>query len=151
MLYDSPLHTFTGLWPGRSLEPTSVRLRTYSNEPLSVVGKCNVNVEYNGQVGPYSRLIVEGSGPTLLGRDWLSGIRLDWSQIHRVHSPSLQSVLDRYPSVFQDGLGTLRGFKAKIYVDSTAEPNFHPARSVPYALRDLVDKELRRLQEVGTL
>ena len=143
--------TFSKLWPGRSLESTSVRLRTYSKEPLSVVGKCKVNVDYNGQMGEFTLLIVEGSGPTLLERDWLSRIRLDWSQINHVHSPSLQSVLDRYPSVFQDGLGTLRGFTAKIYVEATAEPKFHPARSVPYALREMVDKELTRLQEAGTL
>ena len=48
-------------------------------------------------------------------------------------------------------MGTLKGFTAKIYVDPTAEPRFHPARSVPYALRDLVDKELTHLQEAGTL
>ena len=52
------------------------------------------------------------------------------------------------PSVFQKGLGTLKGFKAKIYVDSDAVPRFHPARSVQ---RDRVDKELKRLQEEGTL
>jgi hypothetical protein len=52
------------------------------------------------------------------------------------------------PSVFQKGLGTLKGFKAKIYVDTDAVPRFHPARSVQ---RDRVDKELKRLQEEGTL
>ena len=143
--------TFTGLWPGRSLESTSVRLQTYSNAPIPVVGTCSVNVEYNGQMGQLPLVIVGGSGPTLLGRDWLSQIRLDWRRIHYVHSHSLQMVLGRYPSVFEDGLGTLRGFKAKIYVDPNAEPRFNPARSVPYALRDLVDKELTRLQQEGTL
>ena len=53
--------------------------------------------------------------------------------------------------MFQDGLGTLRGFKAKIYVDPNAEPRFNPARSVPYALWDLVDKEFTLLQQEGTL
>ena len=96
-------------------------------------------------------LIVQGSGPTLLGRDWLSQIRLDWKQIHRVHTLSLQAVLNRHPAVVEEGLGTLKGFKAKIYVDPTAQPKFHRARSVPYALRDKVEKELQRLQEEGTL
>ena len=63
----------------------------------------------------------------------------------------LQAVLDRYPGVFQDGLGTLRGFKAKLYVDPDAPPRFHSARSVPYALRDKVDNKLHCLQEEGTL
>ncbi len=96
-------------------------------------------------------MIVEGSGPTLLCRDWLCCIQLNWREIHHVHSPSLQSVLARYPSVFQEGLGTLQGFKARIYVDPDAPPRFHPVRSVPYALWDKVDKELQRLQDEGTL
>ena len=47
------------------------------------------------------------------------------------------------------GLGTLKGFKAKIYVDPDTPPRFNPALSVPYALRDKVEKELQRLQEEG--
>ena len=48
--------------------------------------------------------------------------------------------------MFQDGLGTLQGYKAKILVDPGAVPRFNPARSVLYALRDKVDQELQRLQ-----
>lgn len=143
--------TFQGLWPGRDLQPSRVRLQAYIKEPIPVVGCCKVNAEYNGQSAQLSLLIVGGSGPTLLGRDWLSQIRLDWQQIHRVHSPSLQALLDRYPAVFQDGLGTLQGFHAKILVEPGMTPRFNPARSVPYALRDKVDQELQHLQDQGIL
>ena len=53
--------------------------------------------------------------------------------------------------MFLGGLGTLKGFKAKIYVDPDTPPRFNPARSVPYSLRDKVEKELQRLQEEGTI
>jgi len=54
--------------------------------------------------------------------------------------------------VFQEGLGKFEGFEAKIYyVDPGASTKFHRARSVPYALRDMVETELNRLQEEGTL
>ena len=115
------------------------------------MGCCSVNVEYNGQSAEMPLLIVEGSGPSLMGRDWLSQIQLNWKQIHHIHTASLQAVLARYPAVFQKGLGTLNGYKAKIHVDPDAVPRFHRARSVPYAIRDKVDKELQRLQEEGTL
>ena len=70
-----------------------------------------------------------------------------------MYNASLLSVLDRYsyPDVFGDGLGTLKGFQAKIYVDPDAIPSFHPPRSVPFALRDKVEQELERLQKQGTL
>lgn len=52
-----------------------------------------------------------------------------------MHNASLLAVLARYPGVFQEGLGTLKG-KAKIYVDPDTPPKSNPARSVPFALRD---------------
>ena len=101
-------------------------------------------------------LIVAGTGPTLMGRDWLSQIRLDLQQIHQVHTASLQAVLAWYPAVlawypavFQEGLGTLKGYQAKIYVDPDAVPRFHPARYVPYALRDKVDQSSRDSRKRG--
>ena len=45
----------------------------------------------------------------------------------------------------------MQGVIAKIYMDSNAMPKFHRARSVPYAFRDIVEQELKRLQEEGTL
>ena len=98
-------------------------------------------------IAKLSLLIVAGIGPTLMGRDWLSQIRLDWQQINQVHNASLQAVLVRYPAVFQEGLGTLKGYQAKIYVDPDAVPRFQPTRSVPYALRDKVNQELKRFQD----
>ena len=95
--------TFQGLWPGRNLDTTHVRLQAYSGQPIPVLGCCCVNVWYKGQTEQFPLFVVEGKGPTLIGRDWLSQIQLDWRQIHHVHSPSVQAVLARYPSVFQDG------------------------------------------------
>ena len=53
--------------------------------------------------------------------------------------------------MFQEGLGTLQGYQAKILVEPGAVPRFNPAKSVPYALRDKVDQELQRLQDQGIL
>ena len=71
--------------------------------------------------------------------------------VQPVPGDAVQPVLDKYPSVFQEGLGKLQGFKAKIHVDPNAEPRFFRPRSMPYAVRDKVEKELARLQEEGTI
>ena len=86
---------------------------------------------------------MHGSGPTLLGRNWLSHIQLYWQEIHYANNDSLQSVLDKYSTVFQGGLGKLQGFKAKIHVEPEAKPRFCRARSVPYAMREKVEAELK--------
>ena len=64
---------------------------------------------------------------------------------------ALQSVLAKYPDVFMEGLGTLKGVKAKIYVDQGAEPKYIKARSVPYALKTNVELELERLEREGII
>ena len=61
-------HTFQGLWPGRSLLSTDLKLRSYSKEPIAVLGCCYVNIGYKGQTANNVLLVVvEGSGPSLLG------------------------------------------------------------------------------------
>ena len=78
-------------------------------------------------------LIVAGSGPTLMGRNWFSRIHLNWHRIHYVHTSSLQAVLD----------------EAEIYV--TAVPRFNPAHTVLYALQDKIKVELQHLLDEGML
>ena len=74
--------TFKKLWPGRSLPTTNVRLCTYLKEPIQVVGSACVNVVYEDQRAQLPLIVVKGDGPTLLGRNWLKKLILNWSQLH---------------------------------------------------------------------
>lgn len=96
-------------------------------------------------------LVVKGEGPSLLGRNWLKELQLNWQQIYWVQNKPLEALLQKYQAVFSEGLGTCKGFKAKILVDPEAKPRFCKARSVPYFFRDKVEKELLRLVDEGTL
>ena len=144
--------TWKRLWPGRVLSKTQIQLCTYSKEPLPVLGCAYVNLEYKGQLRRDLPLpVVKGCGPSLFGRNWLESVRLDWHEIHSVVRSSLQEVLDRHQPVFQPGLGKMRGFEAKLYVDPTAKPRYYRPRSVPYALTSKIEEELDRLVAEGTL
>ena len=74
--------TFSKLWPqgeAPQLEKTSLRLRTYSGEELKVIGRAVVRVGCGGQVvEDLGLVVVGGKGPSLLGRDWLGKLQLDW-------------------------------------------------------------------------
>ena len=61
-------------------------------------------------------------------------------------NPQLQSILYAHGDVFSEGLGTLKGSTAKIYVDPEATPKFMKARPVPYVFKAKVELELDRLQ-----
>ena len=44
---------------------------------MPVLGEMNVEVEYGSQISILTLTEVEGSGPSLFGRDWLGQLRLD--------------------------------------------------------------------------
>lgn len=138
---------FEQLWPdsGPVLEPCSAHLRTYSGEPISVLGKVTVSVGCAGQVARLPLIIVDGAGPPLFGRNWLDRIRLDWPAICRVSSPNrVQGVLDEFPDVFKDELGCYNGGEVNIEVDPDVQPRFFKPRTVALAYREEVDAQLER-------
>ena len=99
---------FTSLWPKRKMQHSSINLQIYSKESLTVVGAVEVNVEYCDQIAQLPLVLIEGNGPTLLGKHWLSAIQVDWPQVHYTASVELHTILDKYQDVFQNGLGTFK-------------------------------------------
>ena len=109
-------------------------------------------VLYNQQSATLPLLVIAGTGASLMGCNWLEKILLNWNSIHKVNAiDQLQAVLTQYSDVFKPELGTMRNFKAKIFVDPSVLPCFCKARSVPYAMKPLVEAELDKLVEQGIL
>ena len=106
--------TFSKLWSQGNapvLESTPIRLWTYSGEELKVVGRAVVRVGSGGKVVKELELVVVSSkGPSLLGRDWLGRLRLDWREIRMldVTPNALEAVLSKHSNLFRDKLGTIR-------------------------------------------
>ena len=91
-------------------------------------------------------VVVTGSGPSLLGHDWLKKLKLDWQQINNMHLKTLHDLLEEHTIVFEESLGMLNEFKAKTFVDPSVSPRFCKACSVPYSsMQILVDKKLDQL------
>ena len=109
-----------------------------------------MTVSLNQQKEPLHLLVVEGDGPSLFGRDWLMRLKLDWSQLNQVHTvDTLQEILQTHEAVFKDELGCVKDVEAKLHMDFP--PKFCTARSVPFALRERVERELDRLVEEGVI
>ena len=71
--------------------------------------------------------------------------------VFTVVDDGVEEVLKNHQSVFQEGYGTLKSFKAKIQLREGEMPVFCKARPVPYALRETVEKELERLDASGII
>ena len=56
-------------------------LRQYSGEPLIMYGEFASSIQYQDQKTKLPLLVAGKEGPTLLGRNWLRSIRLDWNSL----------------------------------------------------------------------
>ena len=116
-------------------------------------GSLDVMVIYEEKEYHLPLLVVQGKGPALLGKNWLEKLKLNWHMIKQLTpgNQQLREVVQKYPQLFEESLGTLKGATAKIYIDQTATPIFHKARPVPYALREKIEQDLDRLEKAGTI
>ena len=73
---------FAGKAP--TLRNVTTQLTTYTGEAIEILGEVEVTVQYKGQEKQLKLLIVIGEGPSLLSRNWLSHIKLDWSQLYHL-------------------------------------------------------------------
>ena len=63
------------------LRKPDVTLKTYTNEVMRVIGEAELNVTYGHGKHLLRLYVVEGNGPSLVGRDWLGKIRLNWQSL----------------------------------------------------------------------
>ena len=64
------------------LKQCELQLRSYTGEQVPILGVVNIPVRYgSGPVHMMNLVVVKGDRPSLLGRDWLSQIKLDWQSI----------------------------------------------------------------------
>ncbi|XP_064102283.1 uncharacterized protein K02A2.6-like [Macrobrachium nipponense] len=141
------------------LQSSDIVLKTMTGEKIEVVGICYVTMEVHGhRVEEVPLYVVQGNGPALFGRDWLHFAKFDWKKlaVNHLHSgilktSKLEELLRKYGDVFDGELGTAKNIKAHIRVRKDAKPIFYKARTVPYAIRDAVNAELKRLELEGII
>nr|XP_022323016.1 uncharacterized protein K02A2.6-like [Crassostrea virginica] len=120
----------------------------------------DVTVEHNGQSAVCQLYVVEKGTTNLFGRSWLKEIKIDWQNIKNIMHVStvktdgkmkVQSILRKYSTVFNDGIGKVEGIKATLHMRNDAKPMFCKARPVPYALKPKVEEEIENLENMGIL
>ena len=143
--------TYQKLFSREQLTEPSIKLRTYTGEPMSVVGQMLVPVQYGSQRETLPLIVVGGNGPSLLGHDWLKSIRLEWKTIGLLDAggAEVDVLLKRHKVVFSEELGTMKNFKAHLTVKDNATPVFHKPRTVPFAMKDSIEMEFERLEKEG--
>ena len=149
---------YQSLWPpGKvpALQETGTKLKSYTGDAINVKGTIDVDDAYQNEKAKLPLIVFAGSGPSLLGRNWICQFHLDWSQLHHIgtepHEPELKNVIDRHHNLFKSELGQVTSVAAKIYISEDAQPRFLNARKVPYALQEKVGDESNHLVKEGVL
>ena len=73
--------TYTRHFKDTPLRPSNTCLHTNTGHPVKVSGQLDVHLTYQDQSADVPLIVVEGSGPSLPGRDWLSHVKLKWKKI----------------------------------------------------------------------
>ncbi|XP_055347368.1 uncharacterized protein K02A2.6-like [Paramacrobiotus metropolitanus] len=137
------------------LTPYATPLQSFTGHPIQVIGSATMPVVY-GRARKSLPVVVVDRGGDVLGRDWIKALDLSHLSLKELQVSSVskvtaratvQSILDRHSSVFREELGHCKEFKAHLYLKEGAKPVFCKPRTVPFAYRDAVEKDLDRLVE----
>ena len=114
--------------------PCSTQLHPYTGSTIGVRGQFHADVLHEDQHVALPLIVVQETGPPLLGRNWLHTIRLNWNCILKVEAPhsdfpdsidqKLQATIQRHPNVFKPGLCTMRKITAKLELKEDARRKF---------------------------
>ena len=63
----------------------------------------------------------------------------------------ISNLLQKYQEVFSDEIGTYKGGKVSIHIDPAVTPRFCKPRPLPFAMKEKVEDELRKLQDQGVI
>ena len=118
--------TYDTAWTGTQvspIKPSNVKLCTYmGGGGIPVDGAIEVDVSYQDQKAHLNLLVVAENGPSLMGRDWLSHVKLDWTRLHQLQinpTNDLEKMIDRHKDLFKQKLGKIKGVTAKLYLNTT--------------------------------
>ena len=69
-------------------------------------------------------IVIKGHGASLLGRNWLASIKLNWSDINAIVTDNaVQELVGKHSKLFRSDFGTLQGVEAKILFLQTCSHN----------------------------
>ena len=149
------------------LEQTKQVLTLYDGSRIEPLGRCTLEVRdpKNGNVFRSEFVVVDDAGTeSIIGvssAQEMGLIQLSMENVqavttqqkqqrHKTKPMTKESVMQKYPLVFQGELGRLAG-KVHLMVDETIMPTKQPAGRVPIAIKEQLQKELQRMEEMGVI
>ena len=139
---------------GLDIMPTTMKIKPYGSRPRRCFGEAVCTIMNNSNVVNATFYIIDRSVETLISgkvSEELGIIKVEKPEDPEVWytrpvSPSHQVLVRKFPSLFK-GVGTLKDYKVKLYVNKDVPPVYQPARPVPFHIRDKLERELKKMEE----
>ncbi|XP_063832434.1 uncharacterized protein K02A2.6-like isoform X2 [Ostrinia nubilalis] len=135
-----------------SLQKTNVRITSFTNGKVPIIGKCVLTCQYKTESYPIEFYIVKSDCYNLLGLETSEVLGLI-KRVDEVNKSlnSLESVIpERYHDLFDGSIGCVPHI-VKLEVNEDVKPVVSPARRLPYSLMPKVKQELDNLVEKGII
>lgn len=147
-----------------SLQESNIELRSYCGNKIQVLGFVNVKVRLNNVINDLRLFVVEGNRHPLLGREWMHALKLDWNEImgcrdcvvnkvssHTTPPKLVDDLIKQFPTVFDNSVGKMENIQASLTLKPNSKPVFLKARTLPFSIREIVEKEIESLVQNGVL
>lgn len=138
----------------KKIQPTKLVFKTYSGDTVVPLGYVTVKVQYDEQVQKLNLYIVKQDLETILGREWLYKLKLNWQNLNAIRSVKtleLNELLEKYKVLFDEKLGEINNHEVNLELKPGVKPIFCRYRNVPFALKTRVEEEIARLEKEGII
>ena len=139
---------------------TKKDLRAYGGHAFVPLGELtDLEVTFNNMTRTLKCFVLPGTGPPLMGRDWLTQSsawpltipKFDSNTVNKIEETLCDYLAREYPVLFSDSPGLYNKSKTKIHMKENTQPISLKCRHAAYALRPKIEKEIDRLVELGHL
>lgn len=73
------------------LKKCPIKLKTYTGQKVEILGSGTVGVKHKKMVKDLPLIIVLGTGPNLLGHDWIKELELEWNSVNHTVGTNVQT------------------------------------------------------------
>ncbi|CAB0017933.1 unnamed protein product, partial [Nesidiocoris tenuis] len=155
------LSNFKSLNLNTALKHTDVTLRSFTGHIFRPVGVAKVTVSYKKVKQLLDLYIIDLEKDSIAGRDWIRSLNIDLNQIpcsnistiRTAFSPQREAklIFSKFSDVFEKKIGTVPNYTVSLQFRNDARPVFLKPRTVPYAIKEQVETEIRKLEAEGII
>ncbi|GFR23176.1 retrovirus-related Pol polyprotein from transposon 412 [Trichonephila clavata] len=132
----------------KQIKPTNIVFKTYKGDSLIPLGYVTVRAQYKNQKLSLNLYIVKENLDTILGRKWFYKTHLDWPSIEAITAiteQNLNDLLREYKDIFDDKLGEIINYEAKLKLNPGVKPIFCRIRTLCSKM-GRIENEIDRLE-----